>query len=75
MELYLWHYIGLLSALQLQFYLFSIDGNNIGNTVSAKLETAIKSKCSHDEIVELLKEIPDEDAEQQTNPLRVNNIN
>ena len=51
--------------------IFSPDGNNIGNTVSAKVENAIKQKATHEEIVELLKEIPDEDAEQQTNPLRV----
>jgi hypothetical protein len=40
-------------------------------TVSAKVQTAIKSKASQEEIMEVLKEIPDEDGEQQTNPLKV----
>jgi len=39
--------------------------------VSAKIQNAIKQKASQDELMEILKEIPDEDGEQQTNPLKV----
>ena len=40
--------------------------------VAAKVENAIKQKATQEEILELLKEVPDEEAEQQLNPLRVN---
>ena len=39
--------------------------------MAAKLQNAIKQKASFEELLEVLKEIPDEDGEQQTNPLRV----
>ena len=54
-----------------QFLLLSTDGNNMANNVAAKVENAIKQKATQEEILELLKEIPDEEAEQQLNPLRV----
>merc|ERR1712051_451834 len=47
------------------------NGNSVAKSVSIKLQNAIKQKASQDEILEVLKEIPDEDGEQQTNPLRV----
>ena len=48
-----------------------LDGNSVAKSVSIKLQNAIKQKASQDEILEVLKDIPDEDGEQQTNPLRV----
>merc|ERR1712150_319993 len=45
--------------------------NIIAKTVSAKLQAAIKAKASFEEVVEVLKEIPDEDTELHTNPLRI----
>ena len=56
-----------------QFHSFPTDGNNMANNVAAKVENAIKQKATQEEILEVLKEIPDEEAEQQLNPLRVNN--
>ena len=45
---------------------------NIANTVATKVQSAIKQKASQEELMEILKEIPDDDGEQQTNPLKVN---
>jgi len=45
--------------------------NTIAINISAKLQNAIKQKASSEEIIEVLKEIPDEEGEQQTNPLKI----
>ena len=44
---------------------------NIANTVATKVQSAIKQKASQEEIMEILKEIPDDDGEPQTNPIKV----
>ena len=51
--------------------LIILDENTVARSISIKVQNAIKQKASQDEILEVLKEIPDEDGEQQTNPLRV----
>ena len=51
--------------------LIILDENTVARSISIKVQNAIKQKASQDEILEALKEIPDEDGEQQTNPLRV----
>ena len=61
----------ILFKLVFQYNLFLIGENIIAKTVSAKLQAAIKAKASFEEVVEVLKEIPDEDTELHTNPLRV----
>ena len=52
------------------FALWFLDEDSVARSISIKLQNAIKQKASQDEILEVLKEIPDEDGEQ-TNPLRV----
>ena len=41
------------------------------NVVAAKLNNAIKSKCSQEECLEILKEIPDDDPEQTVKRIHV----
>ena len=48
-----------------------IDENNIAINISSKLQHAIKQKATSEEIIEVLKEIPDEEGETQMNPLKV----
>ena len=44
---------------------------NAGCNLSAKLSTAIKSKCTQEEIQNILKEVSDEEQDQQFNQLKV----
>lgn len=47
------------------------EENTAGVNLSAKLTTAIKSKCTQEEIQNILKEVSDEEQDQQFNQLKV----
>ena len=49
----------------------NFSGEIMGSNFSAKLEAIIKQKVSQEEIMALLKEISDDEQDQQFNSLRV----
>ena len=46
----------------------------VAHAIALKLTNAIKVKCTQEECLSILREIPDDDPEQTVNPTRVSNM-